>query len=134
MAGYSETPLVKKLGIKEGQRVRFIEPPAQLTAWLGTLPDIKMTTRQPYDFVLLFVNETTLLEDWLVKLRHQISQSGMIWVAWYKKSSKKPTEITEDVIRDTALPLGLVDVKVCAISDEWSGLKLVIRVSERKSV
>lgn len=132
MAGYSQTPLVKKLGIKEGQRVRFLHAPKELAGWLGSIQDLKAMTRRPYDFVLLFVNEVEVLEDWLVKLRHQITETGMIWVAWYKKSAKKPTEITEDTIRDTAIPLGLVDVKVCAISEEWSGLKLVIRVSERK--
>ncbi len=134
MAGYSPAPLIKKLGIKEHQRVRFINPPEDLMTWLGTLPEITMTTKQPYDCVLLFVNEISILEDWLSEFRNQITQSGMIWVAWYKKSSKKLTEITEDTIRDTAIPLGLVDIKVCAISEEWSGLKLVIRVTERKGV
>jgi hypothetical protein len=132
MAGYSQTPLSKKLGLRERQRTRFIDAPKELQHWLGVIPGLKMVTRQPYDFILLFVNEIRLLEDWLATLRTQLVQDGMVWVAWYKKSSKKPTEITEDIIRDTALPLGFVDVKVCAISDEWSGLKLVIRVSERK--
>lgn len=132
MAGYSQTPLQQKLGIKEDQRVRFIDAPSELSEWLGKLPSLKMTTRPPYDFVLLFVNTTSKLEEWLVKLRTQLSQDGMVWVTWYKKASKKPTELTEDIIRDTALPLGLVDIKVCAISEEWSGLKLVIRRNERK--
>lgn len=132
MSSYSQTPLQQKLGIKEGQRLRFIDAPPELNDWLGSLPSVKMTARPPYDFVLLFVNTTKKLEDWLVKLREQLAQDGMVWVAWYKKAAKKPTEITEDIIRDTALPLGLVDIKVCAISDEWSGLKLVIRVLERK--
>ena len=132
MAGYSQTPLQQKLGLKEGQRVRFIDSPTELNNWLHKLPEVKLTMRAPYDFVLLFVNKTELLEGWLVKLRNQLNQTGMIWVAWYKKAAKKPTELTEDIIRDIALPLGFVDVKVCAISEEWSGLKLVIRVTERK--
>ena len=132
MAGYSGTPLVKKLGLKDGQRIRFIQPPEEFDLWLGSLPEVKQVNRKPYDVVVLFVNRVSLLEEWLLKLRNEISQSGMIWVAWYKKSSKKPSEIAEDLIRDTAIPLGLVDVKVCAISEEWSGLKLVIRVSERR--
>lgn len=131
MAGYSHTPLVKKLGLRGGLRVRYINGPKELDEWLGEVPDLKKVTAQPYDCVLLFVNSIRQLEDWLVKLRNQIAQNGMVWVAWYKKSSKKPSEITEDIIRDTALPLGFVDIKVCAISEEWSGLKLVIRVSER---
>jgi hypothetical protein len=132
MAGYSQTPLRQKLGIKEDQRARFIDAPAELSEWLGNLPPAMIVRRPPYDFVLVFVNTTKKLEDWLVRLREQLSQDGMIWVAWYKKASKRPTELTEDIIRDTALPLGLVDIKVCAISEEWSGLKLVIRKSERR--
>lgn len=132
MAGYSQTPLAKKLGLKEDLRIRFIDAPKELQNWLGLIPDLKMVSRQPYDFILLFVNEIRSLEEWLAKLRPQLVQNGMIWVAWYKKSSKRPTEITEDIIRATALPLGFVDVKVCAISEEWSGLKLVIRVKERR--
>lgn len=132
MAGYSQKSLSQKLGLKDGLRTHFIEAPTKLESWLDPMPDIQLVRRQPYEFVLLFVNETVLLENWLVKLRTQISQSGMIWVAWYKKSSKKPTQLTEDTIRDTALPLGFVDVRVCAISEEWSGLKLVIRVEERR--
>jgi len=131
MAGYSQTPLVKKLGFKEGQRVRMVSPPEDLDTMLSTMPDVKMTTRAPFDVVLLFVNQTKLLESWLFRLRSQLNQNGMVWVCWYKKASKKQSEITEDIIRDTALPLGFVDVKVCAVSEAWSGLKLVIRVSER---
>ena len=81
----------------------------------------------PWDFVHLFVNDLAKLEDDLFELRTLIASDGMIWVSWYKKSAKKPTEITEDLIRDTCLPLGLVDVKVCSVSEDWSGLKLVIR-------
>ena len=131
MPGYSQTPLVKKLGFKDGYRVRFISPPDTLSSWLGGLPDVKVVQRPPYDMVMVFVNKTSKLEDWLVKMRQQISATGMVWVCWYKKASKKPSEITEDIIRDTALPLGFVDIKVCAVSEDWSGLKLVIRVSER---
>lgn len=131
MAGYSQAPLIRKLGIKAGNRIRFIRPPLEYHEWLGELPDVRMVQRPPYDFVHVFVNRINSLEQWLVKLRDQLDMSGMVWVSWYKKASGKGSEITEDVIRATALPLGFVDVKVCAVSEDWSGLKLVIRVSER---
>jgi hypothetical protein len=82
--------------------------------------------------VHVFVNKVSELEQSLVSLRDQLDNRGMIWVSWYKKSSGMSSEITEDTIRDTALALGLVDVKVCAVTEEWSGLKLVIRVENRK--
>jgi len=127
MAGYSTTPLVKKLGLSEGARVRFIHAPEEYESWLTPMPAVRRTRKPPYDFVHLFVNTVEELEDLLPELRNAIDDDGMIWVSWYKKSSGKMSGLTEDIIRDTALALGLVDVKVCAVSDEWSGLKLVIR-------
>ena len=90
------------------------------------------SAKSPYDFVHLFVNQLGELEDQLFSLRSKLNPAGMVWVSWYKKNAKKPTEITEDLIRETCLPLGFVDVKVCAVTEEWSGLKLVIRKELRK--
>jgi len=132
MPGYSSTPLVKKLGIKSGYRVRFIDVPDAYLEWIAPVPEIILSRRPPYDFVHLFVNRIAKLEKSLSTLREQLDDKGMIWVSWYKKTSGNASELTEDIIRDTALALGLVDVKVCAVSEAWSGLKLVIRVENRK--
>jgi hypothetical protein len=132
MPGYSVKPLVKKLGIKEGYRVKYINAPAGYQSWIAPAPEVIAASIPPYDFVHVFVNKVSELEQSLVSLRDQLDNRGMIWVSWYKKSSGMSSEITEDTIRDTALALGLVDVKVCAVTEEWSGLKLVIRVENRK--
>ena len=127
-AGYSKTPLFKKLGIKSGYRIKVIGQPPGYLDWIAPIPeDVIFTDHPPLDIIHFFVNEVDGLEEGLVKLRHEIQQNGMIWVSWYKKASKLPTEITEDTIRATALALGLVDVKVCAVTEIWSGLKVVIR-------
>lgn len=131
MAGYRLTPLVKKLGIKDGHHMRAFNTPAGYQQWLGTLPDVKWVQEGPYDVVHLFTNRLPELEEYLYDLRDAIHPAGMIWVSWNKKSSGLQSGITEDLIRDTALPLGLVDVKVCAVTEVWSGLKLVIRRSAR---
>ena len=133
MAGYSGTPLVKKLGIREGTAVVAIHPPADYERLLGALPAgarIVKSGREPA-FVHLFVRSAAELLAALTRLRKQIRSDGVIWVSWPKKSSKVPTDVTEDVIREIALPMGLVDIKVCAVDDTWSGLKLMIRKSER---
>jgi hypothetical protein len=132
MPGYSKTPLVKKLGIREGDRVKFLNIPEGYQTWIDPSPEVTVARKPPYDFVHLFVNQVSVLEKSLVSLREEIDDRGMIWVSWYKKSSGMSSEVTEDIIRDTALALGLVDVKVCAVTEEWSGLKLVIRVENRK--
>lgn len=134
MSGYSSTPLIKKLGIKEGFRVRTLNAPAHYRELLGALPPkafILDETKEMADFIHLFVKSAAELESQLPVLKDQIEKNGMIWVSWYKKSAKIPTDVTEDVIRDTALTLGLVDVKVCAIDEQWSGLKLVWRKEKR---
>ena len=133
MAGYSGTPLVKKLGIGEGTTVVAINPPADYEKLLGKLPDgarIVKSEREP-SFVHLFVRSAGEMIAALTRLRKQIRSDGVIWVSWPKKSSKVPTDVTEDVIREIALPMGLVDIKVCAVDETWSGLKLMIRKSER---
>ena len=134
MAGYSGTPLVKKLGIAEGTAVVVMNPPPNYATLLGALPDgaaVVRSGRGEPAFVHLFVRSAAELLAALTRLRKQIRSDGVIWVSWPKKSSKVPTDVTEDVIREIALPMGLVDIKVCAVDETWSGLKLMIRKSER---
>ena len=123
MAGYSGTPLAQKLGIKDGHVVVQLGGPEEL------LPDVQVRRRLPKsaDVVLFFATERAALERRLPALRAAIEPASTLWVCWPKKASKVATDITEDVVRDVALPRGLVDVKVCAIDEVWSGLKLVIR-------
>jgi hypothetical protein len=133
--GYSGTPLLKKLGFKPPLKVWTVNAPKEYKSLLGELPDgVTISTRAkvPVEAVHVFVVESAFLNAVLSKLRNELKQDGFIWVSWPKKASKVPTDITEDTIRDIALPLGFVDVKVCAVSEVWSGLKLVIRRSERK--
>lgn len=133
-AGYSGTPLAKKLGIKEGSIVVAIDAPSNYSELLDPLPPDVVITHKPRpetDVLHLFTNTRDGLFGGLAKYRDLIKQDGMIWVSWYKKAAKLPTEITEDNIREAAFPLGLVDVKVCAVDEKWSGLKLVIRKENR---
>ena len=136
-AGYSGTPLHRKLGIKPGHRVALLDAPAGFDATLGPLPDDVTVRRdldggEPVDVTVLFVTERHELAARLDGVRRRMAQDGGFWVGWPKKSSKVPTDITEDVIREVALPTGLVDNKVCAIDDVWSGLRLVIRREHRR--
>ena len=134
MAGYSPNPLFKKLGLKEGQSIKLIHAPEYYPELIGDLMDkleLRIGATKELDFIHLFTNSLSELETLLPKLKMQIKKSGTIWVSWYKGSSKKPTELTENIIRDTALATGLVDVKVCAVDEAWSGLKLVFRLSDR---
>ncbi|MCB0724296.1 MAG: DUF3052 family protein [Ignavibacteriae bacterium] len=132
-AGYSGTPLVKKLGIKEGFKVRFINKPKNYMDLLEEIPPaVKQIKTGKADFVHIFTKSRKELASELKKNMRSIEQDGMIWVSWPKKASKIQTDITEDVIREVALPMGLVDIKVCAVDDIWSGLKLVIRKENRK--
>jgi hypothetical protein len=129
-AGYSRTPLVRKLGFKPGMRAHYVAAPAGFETLLGELPDgVRVLTRSAaeLDLVVLFALSRAELERRLPGLHARLRQDGMVWVAWPKRASKVATDMTEDVVRDVALPRGLVDVKVCAIDDTWSGLKLVIR-------
>jgi len=130
MAGYSGTPLAKKLGIKADGRVLTKNAPDEYLAWLSPLPTgvtVSPRVRGAVAIVHLFVTKRRELERGLADALGRIAVDGTIWVSWPKKAAKVPTDITEDTIREVALPLGLVDVKVCAVSDVWSGLKLVIR-------
>ena len=133
-AGYSGVPLVRKLGFKPGMRVHYVCAPEGFDALVGELPDgvrVLKGAADGLDLTMLFVTERRALERGLATLHPRLQPAGMIWVAWPKRASKVPTDVTEDVVRDVALPRGLVDVKVCAIDEVWSGLKLVIR-SERR--
>lgn len=129
-SGYSGTPLAKKLGIKEASTVYAIDAPANYQDLLAPLPEgvqfvAKLTAST--EVTHLFVDKKQALQKTLKSLRDKMATDAMIWVSWPKKSSKVPTDVTEDVIREVALPLGLVDIKVCAVNEVWSGLKLVVR-------
>jgi len=136
MAGYSGTPLPQKLGIKPGTIVVLIDPPDHYRKLLGQVPSgVNFATRPTGNtkFVHLFVRERGALTKHLQSLRGKIAEDAAIWVSWPKKSSSVATNVTEDVIRAVALPLGFVDIKVCAVDETWSGLKLMIRRENRKS-
>lgn len=130
MAGYSGTPLAKKLGIKSGMRVWLRNAPEAFEDLLEGLPDdvsLSRRKRTNVDLVVCFATSANRLEADVDLARSAISPDGMIWTAWPKRASRVPTDITEDRLREMFLPTGLVDVKVCAIDDTWSGLKFVIR-------
>ena len=137
MAGYSGTPLPKKLGIKERSRIALINAPKDFAHELGALPpsaEIVTRVTKPLNIVLLFVlTERTLLRDF-EKLAKKLASNGMIWVAWPKKSSGVATDLSFDRVQRIGLDSGLVDVKICAIDDVWSGLKFVIRLKDRASL
>ena len=133
-AGYSGTPLALKLGVKDGQRTWHSKMPDAVLAEIlgeGLQPQIVADPIAGLEMAHIFVTERRELAGKLVRLRKLMTADGMIWVSWPKKASKVATNVTEDVIRAEALPLGFVDVKVCAVDEVWSGLKLVIRKSER---
>ena len=133
-AGYSGTPLAKKLGIREGSNILAVGEPGDYQSLLDPLPEgvsILSEPRPGIDLVHIFTNSRDELFRGLPAYMRLIKQDGAIWVSWYKRAAKLPTEITEDIVRDAALPLGLVDVKVCAVDEKWSGLKLVIRKENR---
>jgi hypothetical protein len=135
MPGYSGTPLPKKLGIKDGFRVRFLNLPADVRAELRSalsgceiLPDGK----KPADFMMVFTTSTEQLAKEFSQLSKQLTPAGMLWVSWPKKSSGVAADVDENKVRGIGLAAGLVDVKVCAVTEIWSGLKFVRRVKDRK--
>jgi hypothetical protein len=133
--GYSANPLVRKLGFKEGFRVKLIHAPVGYAVLIVEMFDKLVILDRPetgLDFVHFFPRSTEELEQLLPQLKMEIKKNGMIWISWYKRSSGKATNISENLIRDTALAIGLVDTKVCAIDKDWSGLKLVFRLKDRK--
>lgn len=135
MPGYSGTPLVLKLGIRSAERVVAINPPQHYAALLEGFPEGALITDRltaGAEFVHLFVTRRADLAKRLSSLRTKLADAGAVWVSWPKKSSGVPSDVTEDTIREVALPLGFVDVKVCAVDETWSGLKLMIRRENRK--
>jgi hypothetical protein len=135
MTGYSGTPLYKKLGIKSGQSIYLQNAPQNYFSLLGEIPDevhFVENFERKVDIIHLFTNNFNELAESLNDFQNCIKEDGMIWVSWYKKSAKLPSELTEDAVRNNALKLKLVDVKVCAVDEKWSGLKLVIRKEFRK--
>jgi hypothetical protein len=136
MVAYSGTPLVRKLGIKSGRRLLLINPPRNYRQLLGQLPDgthVLDGAENGLEFVHVFTTDREELHRDLKHLRPRLSDTGMLWVSWPKKSARVRTDVTEDRIRELALPLGLVDTKVCAVDETWSALKLVVRRENRRS-
>jgi hypothetical protein len=134
MAGYSGTPLVQKIGVKPGHRLVLRNDPPSFLRDMGRLPEgVAATARLTgkANVVVYFTDKLAALEKDFSALARTMEPDGMLWIAWPKKASGKPTDITEDVVRRVALERGLVDVKVCAIDETWSGLKLVIRLKDR---
>jgi hypothetical protein len=134
MPGYSGTPLPKKLGIKDGFRVALVNMPAEVKTELRDAfarCRIPKDGRGPLDFIFLFSRSRSELEREIIRAAKALAPAGMLWISWPKKSSGVVTDITEDTVRQTGLGAGLVDVKVCAVTDVWSGLKFVIPVKNR---
>jgi hypothetical protein len=136
MAGYSGTPLPKKLGIKPGAKLLLLGAPRGFRQTLGPLPEgVKSSTTErgagPYDVVVAFFDTEAELRRQLPKLEHSIVPNGGLWIAYPKRASGVATDVTEDIVRKHALPRGLVDNKVCAIDEVWTGLRLVIRLERR---
>jgi hypothetical protein len=126
-AGYSGTPLAKKLSLKDGLRVHWEGMPASVRAEIDAARLALLPADDRIDAAHAFVTTRAALEEAVGRLLPRLARDGFLWVSWPKQASKMPTDMTEGVIRDVALPLGLVDVKVCAVDGIWSGLKLVIR-------
>ena len=134
MAGYSGTPLVKKLGIKAGFDVAFGNAPENFVKQLDLPADVNVRSlfrARDLDFILVFVKSQRILTTAFAQYSRQMKPNGMFWVSWPKKTSRVQTDVSENIVRDIGLAAGLVDVKVCAIDDVWSGLKFVYRLKDR---
>jgi hypothetical protein len=134
MPGYSGTPLPRKLGIKDGFQVRLIGAPREVVAELKpSLDSCKLTrdAKAPLDFAMLFTKSAASLKKEFTPLAKSLAPAGMLWISWPKKSSGVPTDLNENLVREIGLAAGLVDVKVCAITEVWSGLKFVRRLKDR---
>ena len=136
MAGYSGTPLAKKLGIKEGSRIALVNAPKDFQSELGELPDgvkfLKPSTKS-LDLILFFVLSERILARDFAKLANRLTSNGMIWIAWPKRSSGVSTDLSFERVQRIGLDAGLVDVKICAVDETWSGLKFVYRLNDRSS-
>lgn len=136
-AGYSGTPLVKKLGIKEGFRVALVGAPDGFRRELEGLPDgvsFVTSVQGQLDFILFFATTRSELVGNFSRLAARLAPTGMLWISWPKKASGVQTDLSDAVVRETGLDVGLVDVKVCAVNEVWSGLKFVIRVKDRPRI
>jgi hypothetical protein len=132
MAGYSGTPLPRKLGIKDHSRVALLDVPADVQAELkSTLASCKAAKAGPVDFALVFLKTAGELKKQFRRFRRRLAPAGMLWVSWPKKASGVATDLDENAVRSIGLEAGLVDVKVCAVNEIWSGLKFVIRLKDR---
>ncbi|WP_421773329.1 DUF3052 domain-containing protein [Gracilimonas sp.] len=135
MAGYSETPLLKKLGIKPGCAVLLVNAPEDYQKLLGPLPEearfIEINHTAPIPFIHVFCRNERELHNLVLPLKEKLAKDGILWVSWIKKSSKLETDITGNEVRALGLQTGLVDVKVCAVDDDWSALKFMYRKEDR---
>ena len=134
MAGYSGKALVQKIGLKPNYRLALAGEPNGFIKELAPLPDglvIATSGKKPLDCVILFADEARTLESRIVRWAGRLAPAGMLWVAWPKKASKVVTDVTEAIVRKTGIDAGLVDVKICAVNDTWSGLKFVRRLKDR---
>ena len=130
--GYSGTPLLKKLGIRNGARFQLVSAPPGFDRTLGDFPaDARPSSRGPLDFAMLFVTRQAELRRDFPRLRDRLESNGMLWVAWPKKAARLETDVSESVVREYGLAAGLVDVKICAVDETWSGLKFVRRLKDR---
>jgi hypothetical protein len=137
MAGYSGTPLPKKLGIKPGFDVAFVNAPENFVKQLDLPSDVNvrsLSKARDLDFILVFVKSQKILTTAFAQYSLKIKPNGVLWVSWPKKTSGVQTDVTENIVRDIGLAAGLVDVKVCAIDDVWSGLKFVYRLKDRSTL
>lgn len=139
MAGYSGTPLVQKLGVKEGARVALVAAPAGFRRTLGRLPaDAALAADagdgDPFDVIVFFAQSAAELRKEFAELSQRLMPAGGLWVAWPKKASGVATDLTESLVRDVGLAAGLVDNKVCAVDETWSGLRFVFRLADRPTL
>ena len=136
MAGYSGTPLVKKLGIKPGSNIVLVNAPSDYATELDLPSDVTVNSRsgKPLDFAQLFVKSEKELTKKFSRYAKRLNPAGMLWVSWPKKSSGVSTDLSENIVRDIGLAAGLVDVKICAVNQVWSGLKFVFRLKDRAKV
>lgn len=129
MAGYSGTPLIKKLGIKDGFTIAFLDAPPDVIKELGILKGVN--SKPPLDYAHLFVKTQAKLTEKFPLWAAKLAPAGMLWISWPKKTSGLASDLNENIVRDIGLATGLVDIKVCAVNDVWSGLKFVIRLKDR---
>jgi hypothetical protein len=134
MAGYSQTPLVKKLGLRSGMRLQVINAPLDYAAMVDNLPaglQWAEGEETDLDFIHLFDRNRVWLEESLPRLVPRLAKTGVLWISWPKKSSGLASDLDENIVRETGLKNGMVDVKVCAVNQQWSGLKFVFRLKDR---